>query len=57
VVGTVQGDIHSIAKDIVVFMPDDNDYDVKDLGVDVPVQAFVDEIKAWCDATREFGTY
>ena len=47
VVGTVQGDIHDIAKDIVVFMLDVNGYDVKDLGVDVPVQAFVDEVKTW----------
>ena len=47
VVGTVQGDIHDIAKDIVVFMLDVNGYEVKDLGVDVPVQAFVDEVRNW----------
>ena len=47
VVGTVQGDIHDIAKDIVVFMLDVNGYDVKDLGVDVPVQTFVNEVRTW----------
>jgi 5-methyltetrahydrofolate--homocysteine methyltransferase len=47
VVGTVQGDIHDIAKDIVVFMLDVNGYEVKDMGVDVPVQAFVDEVRTW----------
>ena len=45
-VGTVKGDIHDIGKDIVVFMLDVNGFQVKDLGVDVPVEKFVDEIKA-----------
>ena len=44
VVGTVEGDIHDIGKDIVVFMLDINGFDVHDLGVDVPPQAFVDKI-------------
>jgi 5-methyltetrahydrofolate--homocysteine methyltransferase len=43
--GTVAGDIHDIGKDIVVFMLDVNGFEVHDLGVDVPVQKFVDEIK------------
>lgn len=45
--GTVQGDIHDIGKDIVNFMLDVNNFEVKDLGVDVPAQAFVDEIKSF----------
>ena len=45
--GTVKGDIHDIAKDIVVFMLDVNGFEVKDLGIDVPVQTFVDEIKSY----------
>ena len=36
VIGTVQGDIHDIAKDIVAFMLDINGFEVTDLGVDVP---------------------
>lgn len=45
--GTVKGDIHDIAKDIVAFMLDVNGYDVKDLGVDVPVETFVAEVKSY----------
>jgi methanogenic corrinoid protein MtbC1 len=45
VLGTVAGDIHDIGKDIVVFMLDVNGFEVHDLGVDVPVQKFVDKIK------------
>ncbi len=46
VIGTVKGDIHDIGKDIVVFMLDVNGFEVHDLGIDVPVQAFVDTIAA-----------
>jgi len=45
VFGTVAGDIHDIGKDIAVFMLDVNGFEVHDLGVDVPVQKFVDKIK------------
>jgi methanogenic corrinoid protein MtbC1 len=44
VFGTVAGDIHDIGKDIVVFMLEVNGFEVYDLGVDVPVQKFVDKI-------------
>jgi methanogenic corrinoid protein MtbC1 len=46
-VGTVKGDIHDIGKDIVVFMLDVNGFDVKDLGIDVPVENFVDAVRDW----------
>ena len=45
IVGTVKGDIHDIGKDIVVFMLDVNGFEVIDLGIDVPVEKFVDTIK------------
>ena len=45
VFGTVEGDIHDIAKDIVVFMLDLNGFDVTDLGVDVPPAKFVESVK------------
>ncbi|MGD8402603.1 MAG: cobalamin-dependent protein [Anaerolineales bacterium] len=45
VVGTVQGDIHDIAKDIVCFMLDLNGFEVTDLGVDVPPAKFVETVK------------
>lgn len=44
VIGTVKGDIHDIGKDIVAFMLDVNGFEVHDLGIDVPVQAFVDKV-------------
>jgi len=45
VIGTVAGDIHDIGKDLVVFMLDVNGFEVLDLGIDVPVQKFVDTIQ------------
>ena len=45
VIGTVQGDIHDIAKDIVGFMLDINGFEVTDLGVDVPPARFVEAVK------------
>ncbi len=45
IIGTVKGDIHSIAKDIVAFMLDLNGFEVTDLGVDVPPEKFVDAVK------------
>jgi len=46
IVGTVAGDIHDIGKDIVVFMLEVNGFEVYDLGIDVPAEKFVDEIRA-----------
>ena len=46
-IGTVAGDIHDIGKDIVTFMLDVSGYDILDLGIDVPVNTFVEK-------TREF---
>lgn len=45
VLGTVQGDIHDIGKDIVFFMLDVNGFQVTDLGVDVPITTFVDKVR------------
>jgi len=45
VLGTVLGDIHDIAKDIVAFMLDINGFEVIDLGVDVPPDVFIEKVK------------
>lgn len=45
VVGTVQGDIHDIGKDIVVSLLQAGNYNVIDLGVDVPPEKFVEAVK------------
>jgi methylmalonyl-CoA mutase cobalamin-binding domain/chain len=44
-IGTVEGDIHDIGKNIVTFMLDINGFDVLDIGVDVPPQRFVEAAK------------
>jgi 5-methyltetrahydrofolate--homocysteine methyltransferase len=44
-IGTVHGDLHDIGKNIVSFMLDINGFEVKDIGIDVPVQTFLDEIE------------
>jgi 5-methyltetrahydrofolate--homocysteine methyltransferase len=46
-IGTVHGDLHDIGKNIVTFMLDINGYEVKDIGIDVPVERFVEEIRAF----------
>jgi 5-methyltetrahydrofolate--homocysteine methyltransferase len=46
-IGTVHGDLHDIGKNIVTFMLDINGFEVKDIGIDVPVKTFIDEISAF----------
>jgi methanogenic corrinoid protein MtbC1 len=43
--GTVEGDIHDIGKNIVGFMLDANGFEVLDLGVSVSAQQFVEAIE------------
>lgn len=45
VIGTVEGDIHDIGKNIAVTMAEAAGFEVIDLGVDVPPQKFVEVIK------------
>ena len=45
VFGTIEGDIHDIAKDLVVFMLEMNGFSVKDLGVNVSSAKFVEAVK------------
>jgi len=45
VIGTVAGDIHDIGKDIVVSLLQAGNYNVIDLGVDVPPEKFVKAAK------------
>lgn len=45
VIGTVEGDIHDIGKNIVTFMLDVNGIQVHDLGVDVSPQQFIEKIR------------
>jgi 5-methyltetrahydrofolate--homocysteine methyltransferase len=45
VIGTVEGDIHNIGKNIAINFLKAEGFEVIDLGVDVPPQKFVDAIK------------
>ena len=45
VIGTVAGDIHDLGKGIVSFMLDINNFEVHDLGIDVPAEKFVQAIR------------
>ncbi len=44
-IGTVKGDIHDIGKNIVTFMLDASGFEVRDLGVDVPAEKFVEAVR------------
>ena len=45
VIGTVKGDIHEIGKSLVATMIAANGFQVHDLGVDVPTEAFIAKVK------------
>ena len=46
-IGTVHGDLHDIGKNIVTFMLDINGFEVRDIGIDVPVKTFIKEINEY----------
>jgi len=43
--GTIQGDVHDIGKNIIRIMLEANGFKVYDLGRDVPVSQFVDKVR------------
>lgn len=45
--GTVEGDLHDIGKNIVGFMLDVNGFEVMDLGIDVPASTFVETTRTF----------
>jgi len=49
IIGTVQGDLHDIGKNLVAIMIESAGFDVIDLGVDVSTDKFVECIKANAD--------
>jgi methanogenic corrinoid protein MtbC1 len=46
IIGTVHGDLHDIGKNLVSLMIESAGFAVIDLGVDVPVDAFINAIKS-----------
>ena len=45
IIGTVQGDIHDVGKNIAISLLRSHGFEVIDLGVDVPVQKFVEAVR------------
>ena len=45
VIGTIDGDLHDIGKNLVVLMLESNGYEVIDLGIDVEAQTFIDSVR------------
>jgi 5-methyltetrahydrofolate--homocysteine methyltransferase len=45
-IGTVQGDLHDIGKNLVAMMLKGAGFEVIDLGVDIPVEKFIEQAKA-----------
>ncbi len=50
IIGTVQGDLHDIGKNLVAMMVEGNGYEVIDLGVDVEAAKFLSEAEKYPDA-------
>jgi 5-methyltetrahydrofolate--homocysteine methyltransferase len=48
-IGTVQGDLHDIGKNLVAMMLKGSGFEVVDLGTDVPPERFIDAIRAGAD--------
>lgn len=44
-IGTVAGDLHDIGKNLVIMMLQGSGYTVIDLGIDVPVETFIEAVK------------
>ena len=42
IMGTVNGDLHDIGKNLVIMMIESTGYEVVDLGIDVPVEKFLE---------------
>ena len=45
IIGTVEGDLHDIGKNLVSMIAEGNGYEVIDLGVDVSAEKFIEAIK------------
>ena len=51
ILGTVAGDLHDIGKNLVGMMFESAGFEVIDLGVDVPIQTFIDEVNKHKEAS------
>jgi len=56
-IGVVEGDLHDLGKDIVVAMLRANNFEVVDLGIDVPLISFVDAVRTEKPDILGIGAY
>ena len=50
IIGTVEGDLHDIGKNLVAMMVEGNGYEVIDMGTNVKAEAFIEEAEKYPDA-------
>lgn len=50
IIGTVEGDLHDIGKNLVAMMVEGNGYEVIDLGTDVKAEAFIEKAAEFPEA-------
>jgi len=57
VIGSVQGDVHDLGKNIVRSCLIAAGYDVVDLGIDVPAESFIEAVREHEPAVLSLGSY
>ena len=57
VIGTVQGDVHDIGKNVVIMMLEANGWEITDLGIDVGPEKFCEAVKDGDSDILGMGAY
>jgi 5-methyltetrahydrofolate--homocysteine methyltransferase len=57
VIGAVEGDMHDLGKSLVIAMLQSVSFEVIDLGIDVPVERFLEAVKTHHPAIVGLGAY
>ncbi|MCL5957835.1 MAG: cobalamin-dependent protein [Chloroflexi bacterium] len=57
VFGTIYGDVHSVGKDVVIPVFQGEDFNVIDLGINVPAEKYVEAVKEYGAQILGLGTY
>ena len=56
-IGTTQGDLHDIGKNLVAMMLEGSGYEIVDLGVDVPPDKFIDAVQERGERGGDVGAF
>ncbi|MEA3326890.1 MAG: corrinoid protein [Chloroflexota bacterium] len=57
VIGVVEGDMHDLGKSLVIALLQSSGFEVIDLGIDVPLEVFIDAVKEHQPAILGLGAY